>query len=507
MTNNKLISFDIFDTALFRGCYEPKDVFKIIELKTGNDFFNKRIEAENKAREVNEFYTLNDIYKFLPEFDINLEIQEEENILFANPEIQEIYTPENSIFISDMYLSSEILTKILEKNGYKNPKVFVSCEMKAYKSGGELFKKVQKKLKKKIVKHYGDNYVADIEGAKSAGIKEVVFKPSIHKINLDIPVVKDPFLKSYLARIKNSDIDSIKKLAYYYAPVIKSFTKWVLANRKKGQKIFFLSRDMYMPYIYARFILREPRIFYINVSRKSLAGLCMKSGNKELKRKMSFIFSKKEMKEKLLQDDSETIEYLKQFNINNDDIIVDIGYAGTIQAGINYALGVQTQGFYMQVSKNCIKGLKTKMFLNRMAIHFCLMIEFIFGSNEDIVEGYKNSVVITSPENKKRKILANKITRTILEILNDNLPPEITVFDIEQILIHTQYYPDKDVIEIYNEKIFSNRDRDESIINFDKEEIMKGNLRDLYNRSYCQALFKKLLTEDPELNHLVKLLS
>ena len=504
---NKLISFDIFDTALFRTCFEPKDVFKIIESKIGNDFYNKRLEAENKARKENEFYNLDDIYKFLPEFNIKTEIETEEEVCYPNPEILEKYNnSKNPVFISDMYLSSKVLEKILKENGYKNPKVFVSCEMKAHKSGGELFKKVQKELNQEIETHHGDNYVADIEGAKISGIKNVVFNPAIHKIKCNLPSVKNTFLKKWLALIESASFNPLEKLSYYFAPIVKEFTEWVLNNREKAQKIFFLSRDMYMPFFYAKHILKAKDVYYLHCSRKSLSGLCMKSGNKELQRKMSFIFSEDEMKEKRFQNDSETIKYLKRLNIKNNDILVDIGYAGTIQAAINYALNIQTQGFYMQVSKNCIKGLKTKMFLNRMAIHFCLMTEFIFGSGEDIIEGYQNSLPVFSDENSLRKDFAAKITNNILNILKNISLPKISVFDIEQILIHLQYYPEKEIIDIYNEKIFSNRDRDESIINFDVSEIMNGNLRELYSRSYCQPLFKKLLCESPKLQHLAKLL-
>ena len=84
---------------------------------------------------------------------------------------------------------------------------------------------------------------------------------------------------------------------------------------------------------------------------------------------------------------------------------------------------------------------------------------------------------------------------------------DISIYDLEQILIHEQYYLDRDIIEIYNKKIFSNRDMDESIINFDINEIKRGNLVECYNRSYCRPLFKQLLRENKELKHLEKLIN
>ena len=148
-------SLDVFDTALLRNVYLPTDIFKLVEQEVGKDFYNKRIEAENKARGKNFYYTIYDIYEFLPEFDVNLEIQMELNNCKANPKILSIYNPEDFVFISDMYLPSKIIKQMLEKIGYENPRVFVSCEMKALKYNGELFKKVQNVLRVSIQKHYG----------------------------------------------------------------------------------------------------------------------------------------------------------------------------------------------------------------------------------------------------------------------------------------------------------------------------------------------------------------
>ena len=508
---NKIKSFDIFDTAIIRKVYHPTDIFKVVEEKVGNDFFNKRIQAEKLASIDKKYYGIKDIYKYLPEFDMSDEIETEFENCTANIDILRQYNSSDTIFISDMYLPSKILKQILENAGYKNPEVYVSCELNGCKAEGNLFKKVMKKTGKKISVHYGDNYVADIEGAKKAGIKKTVFQPALHKKNLNIPKVKDTYLKQYLAIVEDR-FEPLDKLALYYTPVIFEFTRWILNQREEGQKIFFLSRDMYMPYLIAKNIFKVEDIYYIHVSRRSLASICLKSRNKELKRKLSFIFSKEEMKQKKLQDDSELLKYLKQFDIKDNDIIADIGYAGTIQAGIDYALKVKTQGLYMQVSSKVLSGLKTKMFLNRMAIHFCLMVEFVFGSPEDSVEGYKDGKPVFVPDNKERKELARRIINNVLEMSEmfyfDYFIAgrKINVHDIEQILIHQQYYPSDELIKIYNKKIYTNRERKESIIGFDKAEIKKGNLRIAYLCSYCQPLFKKLLEEDVELKHLSKLI-
>ena len=72
MTNKELKSFDVFDTAIIRAVYEPKDIFTLIEQKVGKDFYKKRVDAEIKLKKTNRFCTLKDIYQLLPEFDPSL---------------------------------------------------------------------------------------------------------------------------------------------------------------------------------------------------------------------------------------------------------------------------------------------------------------------------------------------------------------------------------------------------------------------------------------------------
>ncbi len=501
---NSLISIDIFDTVITRDVYKPTDIFKLIEREIGNDFYRKRIKAENLAREENTNYNISDIYKYLPEFDVQKEIDTEIAHCKNIKSVPSFYNPQNCVFVSDMYLPSNILATILENAGYKNPKIYVSCEHGKNKSTGELFKLVEKIERKKIAVHFGDNYNADVLGAQLAGIK-TIFTPALHNIDYNLPKVKNPMLKKYLALACKEE--PLKKLALWYAPVIYEFTKWVLSKREEGQKIFFLSRDMFMPYQIAKNVFKANDVYYLHASRKSIAGLCLKSKNKELARKMSFIFTDDEIEKRTKQDDSEVLKYLKQFDIKNDDIIADIGYAGTIQAGINYALNIKTKGLYLQVSSNVLPNLKTEMFLNRMAIHFCLLVEFIFGSYEDCIEGYKDGKPIFTPDNPFRKRLANQITTTILNNIQKVKDFNTSIFDIEQILIHTQYWADDEIVEVYNQKIFSNRDKAESIINYDESEIRCGNLLEMYQKSYCQPLFKQLLEKNKDLKHLAKLLS
>lgn len=504
MTN----SLDVFDTALFRNVYLPTDIFKLVEQEVCKNFQTKRIEAENKARVKNFYYDIYDIYEFLPEFDVEMEIQMELNNCKANPKILELYNqnPSDYVFISDMYLPSKIIKKMLEKVGYKNPKVFVSCEMKALKGDGALFRKVQEVLGHSIQKHYGDNYGVDIEGAQKAGIPETEFSPALHKIEKPVPAVRDPKLKKYLAEILCGDKDAVDKIALLTLPLVLGFTKWVLRQRKPGQKIFFLSRDMLASYIIAKEYLNAPDVYYLHASRRSLSAACLKAKDKRLIDKMWLILTEEEINQKRAEGTDEVLKYLNKFNIQDGDLIVDIGYSATIQAAIESILGVKMTGLYMQVYPETLFDVEAIQYLRRRVIHFCLMIEVPLGSYEDCIEGYKDGEVIFKPEHEDRKALARRMTKTILEGAKELISWNPCIYDVEQTLIHLQYYPSHDIIDVFNKGIYSNRDIGESVINFDKERILKGELRSLYQRSYAQKLFKQLLEEDPELKHLSSLI-
>lgn len=503
---SKVTSFDVFDTALERRVYEPTDIFKLIEKKVGKNFFSKRIEAEKKAREKKPFYNLDDIYEFLPEFSKEDEIKEELDNCIINEDIFKIYneTEGDKIFISDMYLPSAVISQMLEKVGYKNPEVFVSCEQKARKGDGELFKKVCKLKKCKIVKHYGDNYMGDIEGAKKAGISEVSFNVALHNKELNIPMVKNPKLKKCFALASNK-LEATDKMALYVAPLVSEFTKWVISKRKKGQKIFFCSRDMIVPYRLATEVLKEPDVYYIHVSRRSLAPVAYKMNAKEVIDHLGEAYSKEDMESLKKIEVSSVLEYLRKFDFKNGDIIADTGYRGTSQILINKALGIKLKGLYIGI-KRLYAGLDAEQYLERPAVKAGMLLETPLGSPEDNVVGYKNGEVLYAPENKERKEQAEQMTSFLFKVASMMLEMSIDAFDVEQAFLHLQAYPDLDIINEYNRPIYVNRGSNESIVGFDPEHIKRGELKESYEKSYCKHFYKKLLESDNELRYLSKYL-
>lgn len=501
-------SIDIFDTAIFRDVYQPTDIFTLIEQEVGNNFKQKRIDAENKAHKQYSFPTLKQIYSFLIGFNPQKEIDMELAHVYPNPKILEMYkrNPKRFVFISDMYLPNHVLVKMLEKCGYEKPRVFVSCEEKCNKGSGVLFEKVQR-IVGKITKHYGDNYKSDIEGCIKQDI-EPIFYPALHKRNLNLPMVKNPLLKKYAAALEISEERPLTKMAKWYAPLIYEFTKWVISKRKPGQSIYFLSRDMFMPYLIAKGMLKEKDVHYLYCSRRSLAPLFIASKEKCLIDKMHIVLDDVEYEEKKNKGTKECLQYLKNSGIKNGDILVDIGYSGSTQNIIEKFLNIKLKGLYIQLDQAMNKTMDMEMYLNRFALTYRFLAEFVFTSPEDCIEDYKNGKIVIRKDHEKRKEYAKHINSIILDqkLFNRINRMNLSVFDVEQMLIHIQNYPSMGMMKLFNEPILTNRQKVERGINFNRNQILQGKLLQCYRKSYAKPLFKKMLEADEELSSLISLL-
>jgi predicted HAD superfamily hydrolase len=193
-----IISFDVFDTLISRKVSNPTDIFSVVEKKIDKKgFAKKRIIAERSARRKkskdSEDVSLDDIYDEFMDKDIEFlkqnEINEELNSCHRNKNgyrLYELACKKDKIIIavSDMYLPSCIISRILFNAGYSNiKKLFVSSEYRSCKWTGHLFLSVLDELKinnKKII-HIGDNYNADVIGAKRAGIIGLYFPSKKHR--------------------------------------------------------------------------------------------------------------------------------------------------------------------------------------------------------------------------------------------------------------------------------------------------------------------------------------
>ena len=180
-----IFSFDMFDTLVKRNCKRPKDVFLLVQKKSGFDsFYEKRIIAEKKARgESKEEITLKNIYEKLDGYSEDqkqylqqLEISTEFEVCYPNSSIVEVFNriSARKIILTDMYLSYDSLVKILDKCGIHGYELMiVSGECGKTKRRGDLYDYALKclKAKKGEFLHIGDNPISDYIIPKLMGIK------------------------------------------------------------------------------------------------------------------------------------------------------------------------------------------------------------------------------------------------------------------------------------------------------------------------------------------------
>ena len=197
-----VISFDIFDTLIFRPFSEPADLFYLLGEKLDlPDFRRIRMEQEWLAREEckeqhgHMEVTLEEIWNRI-EKEVGLSADEgitaekelEKKYCFANPYMKTVYEELKAsgcriIIISDMYLPAEFEKELLASCGYTGFEcLYVSCEYKASKSDGKLYAQVKKDLGADLrYAHVGDNPASDLRMAAKAGFQTFIY-PNVNRM-------------------------------------------------------------------------------------------------------------------------------------------------------------------------------------------------------------------------------------------------------------------------------------------------------------------------------------
>lgn len=285
ISEKEYVSFDIFDTLIKRDVKKPTDVFLVIEHNYEiYDFYKRRIEAEKIARKGKVDTTIDEIYDIYNELYLNnineaekikkIEKQVEYELCVQNKLLKKVYDfcIENNkkvYLISDMYLSSEILKEILEKNGYsKYEKLYVSCEYNKTKANGELYKYVIQELgihTNKLI-HIGNDIKTDYIMALKNKISTVKVKTKTYTGNS----LLDVFLSNHKSNSSNFYYD----FGYSnFGPLLYGFCLWLKENVKKNDidNIYFLARDGYIiKKAYEMIFGESDSIYYLEASRRSL---------------------------------------------------------------------------------------------------------------------------------------------------------------------------------------------------------------------------------------------
>ena len=186
-----VISFDVFDTLLFRVVRRPSDSFYFIgERLNIPNFQGIRREAESRMYRLKKHkgqvgeVTLEDIWKLIEKEKgidhkqgIEAELETEKTMCFANPYMLELLKElkkrnKRLIAVSDMYLGKEQISNLLTRSGISDvfEEIFVSSEWGASKHKGRLYGIVKEKVGQECSYfHIGDNLHADVKQAKKYG--------------------------------------------------------------------------------------------------------------------------------------------------------------------------------------------------------------------------------------------------------------------------------------------------------------------------------------------------
>lgn len=269
------ISFDIFDTLLFRPFSDPKSLFVLVGKKLEIlRFYYIRIYAEEKARAIsrarngNGEVTIFDIYEIISqqtgidaEYGAMCEIETEIEMCLPNPYMKQLYDilkyqGKKIIALSDMYIPAKYMEKILRKCGYDTfEHIIISCDYKMNKAKGDIYPFVLKKCNctNEQIVHIGDNENGDIVQAKKNNIN-VIYYPNVNKTgNKFRPANMSMLIGSAYKGIINYYLHNglhNYSCAYEYGFsvggfYVTGFCSWIYkrVKEKNIQKVLFLARD------------------------------------------------------------------------------------------------------------------------------------------------------------------------------------------------------------------------------------------------------------------------
>jgi predicted HAD superfamily hydrolase len=313
----KVVTFDIFDTALLRSVAQPADALALAAWRAERRFgygigmralLDARRKAGKQARlnaqaEGREEVTLDEIYTRLPGLPPDIcsglrdeELATERDVCYANPTILGIYrdmiaSGTSVAFISDTALPTTFLENLLFEKGYTGPhKVFLSSAFGTSKALGKLFPLVASRLgvQPSEIWHIGDNARSDVVQAHRAGVHGLWYRPKLsrptHRKREKAARDERGIARSLMAGIPqllsagSSATDSTwRDIGFTVAgPLYLGFTQWLIGELAKfaPDRIYFCSRDgrivLRVYQMLGKFYPAAPPSIYLMVSRRSL---------------------------------------------------------------------------------------------------------------------------------------------------------------------------------------------------------------------------------------------
>lgn len=323
----KLISFDCFDTILWRVTAEPKDVFYTLcehpEMKAVGMTVALRTMSESVAYQLNKIKknqtqaTLTEIYQqALPEADqatiqrfVNIELACEKNACYAyQPIIDLIHQCHEAgykiIITSDTYFTKPMLLELLaaclpEKTLACFSEIYTSCDQGTAKFE-HLFKHI---LERRVIHpsevcHIGDHPISDYDKPAELGIHAcqlIQYQPVIAEIQRMSalaatyvePSIRQtqpltlPFKHVFASKITTQDPATIIGYAVI-GPLMLAFAHDILnyvRQCNKQPKVVYLLRDAYLPACVTDTINKAPLGKQVRISRFTAFAASFRSEN------------------------------------------------------------------------------------------------------------------------------------------------------------------------------------------------------------------------------------
>lgn len=450
--HSEVVSFDIFDTLIMRKVLMPQDVFKLVEKRVqlqmglNIDFYQARLAVDLKCNDA--YMLLDTVY-----MELNKKLQLEQEILEAIKQIEietemeccvprrdmvalynEVAAIKEVYLISDMYLPSEVISKILRTCGVeKTENLWISGEKKKNKKSGLLWKSYSEEIVRgRRAIHIGDSLHSDITIPRQYGIDTYYimnsaamwdksslgeFVPKIQGLEqsvfagmLGTQIFNSPFALS--TRRGMVYFEDFWQLGYcLLGGIVYSFLAWLLKETRARdiERIFFFARDGYFlekDYRYLQGLCSGkdwPDAIYLAISRR-LSVISSLGDENELDYIMNvpyngtfeqFIESRFDIQigkddihageevsipediekvsewlkpylEKILmeirKEKANYLAYISQFNINENDGVIDLWFYGKNQYSLSKVVGKPLTGFYFAANlseNNKCKGNNT----------------------------------------------------------------------------------------------------------------------------------------------------
>lgn len=266
------VAFDVFDTLIVRPFFDPHDLFGFLEAGSGLEGFERaRVAAERKARETDPETDLDGIYGCIdPRYSVlkEREVESEVSLSRADPEALKVleYALEQGkkvVVVSDMYLSSDVIGRILSKNGISGHSwIYVSSETKASKRSGSMYDVILSDLGlgPSRLLMIGDNIRSDHSSALSKGLvaeRWISMKEryaACHRHEMRFLRKHPGYGASLIAGMDMFGWADHPEETYWHmvsrrfgGPMNVMFARFIMEHTKDTDLLVFFSRDGYMP--------------------------------------------------------------------------------------------------------------------------------------------------------------------------------------------------------------------------------------------------------------------